>query len=147
MFRSSSYHTIDAKGRIIIPARFREVIRDNGGDVVWITRFEGCLYGFAVNEWQALEKKLLANQSESLRDFKRVFIGNACPCTCDKQERILIPPNLRQYAALEKDIALVGILEHFEIWNRERWDDKNENLDIELAKNGDVKEQLALMGL
>ena len=100
MFRGSSYHTLDAKGRIIIPARFRDVIRADGTDGLMISRMDSCLLGFPFNDWRKIEAKILAmaEKNENMRRFRRVFIGGAFECTCDKQDRILVPPSLRQYA-------------------------------------------------
>jgi MraZ protein len=69
-----------------------------------------------------------------MRRFRRVFIGGAYECTCDKQERILIPPMLREYAGFEKDIVLVGVLDHFEIWSRDTWEAENQALETDLKK-------------
>jgi MraZ protein len=100
MFRGSSYHTLDAKGRLIIPARFREVIRADGHDSVVVSRMDSCLLAYPFEEWQQLETKIMSqvDKSENMRRFRRVFIGGAHECNCDKQDRILIPPTLREYA-------------------------------------------------
>ncbi|MFH1156988.1 MAG: division/cell wall cluster transcriptional repressor MraZ [Pseudomonadota bacterium] len=146
MFRSSSFHTIDPKGRIIIPARFRDVIRGGGGEGVVVSNMDSSLYGYTFNQWREIEKKILAAKSEHMRQFKRFFLGNACECVCDKQERILIPPSLREYAGLDKDIVLVGVLDHFEIWSRERWDKENAKMAKEMEK-AEVREEIASLGL
>jgi len=126
MFRGSSFHTLDAKGRIIVPARFRDIIRANG-DGIMVSRMDSCLLAYTFPEWHQIESRILAlsEKSETMRRFRRVFVGGAFECTTDKQERILIPPTLRQYAELDKEIVLVGVLDHFEIWSRENWDSEN----------------------
>ena len=146
MFRSSSFHTIDPKGRIIVPARFRDYIRANGGNGIMISNIDYSLYAYTFNEWQNIEKKILSAKSQHMRQFKRFFLGNACECMCDKQERILIPQTLREYANLEKDIVLVGVLDHFEIWSRERWDNENRKMEKEMEKE-EVREAIASLGL
>ncbi len=148
MFRGSSFHTIDAKGRIIIPARFRDVIKADGADGVMISRMDSCLVGFPFNEWRKIEARILAmaEKSETMRRFRRVFIGGAFECSCDKQDRILIPPSLRQYAGLEKEIVLVGVLDHFEVWSRENWDDENLNLEEDMKKE-EVRNEIARLGI
>ncbi|MFO7883559.1 MAG: division/cell wall cluster transcriptional repressor MraZ [Desulfobacteraceae bacterium] len=146
MFRSSSFHTIDPKGRIIIPARFRDIIRAGGGDGVMVSNMDSSLYAYTFNEWRNIEKKILSAKSRYMRQFKRFFLGNACECLCDKQERILIPKTLRAYADLEKDIVLVGVLDHFEIWSRERWDKENLKMEKEMEKE-EVREEIASLGL
>lgn len=148
MFRGSSFHTIDAKGRLIIPARFRDVIRADGGERLMISRMDGCLVAYAIEEWRRIETRIqqLAQKSDSMRRFRRVFIGGAFDCNCDKQERILIPPMLREYAGLQKDIVLVGVLDHFEIWSREKWEQENQNLEADL-KQEEVRNEIASLGL
>ena len=81
-----------------------------------------------------------------MRRFRRVFIGGASHCLCDKQERILIPPPLRQYAELEKDIVLVGVLDHFEIWSRDKWDRENQCMEEDMKKEV-VRDEIAELGL
>lgn len=148
MFRGSSFHTIDAKGRIIIPARFRDVIREGGGEGVMVSRMDSCLVGYPYNEWNKIETRILsmAERNENIRRFRRVFIGGAFDCAWDKQERILIPPMLRQYAMLEKEIVLVGVLDHFEIWSRESWEDENLTMEKDMKKE-EVRNEIAKLGL
>ena len=148
MFRGSSYHTIDNKGRIIIPARFRDVIKLNGGDCVMVSRMDNCLVGFPMEEWRTIETKILsmAEKSGNIRRFRRVFIGGASACNCDKQDRILVPQALREYAELEKEIVLVGVLDHFEIWSRANWDLENTDLETDL-KNEEVRNEIAKLGI
>ena len=95
MFRGSSFHTIDSKGRIIIPARFRDVIKADGSYGVMLSRMDGALIAYTYDEWRKIENRILtlAEKSESMRRFRRVFIGGYFECPCDKQDRILIPQN------------------------------------------------------
>jgi len=148
MFRGSSFHTIDNKGRLIIPARFRHFIKSKDGDGVMISRMDNCLVAYPFKEWRNLENKILslAETSENMRRFRRVFIGGAFECTCDKQDRILIPQSLRQYADLDKEIVLVGVLEHFEIWAREKWERENIELEKDFKKE-EVRNEIAKLGL
>ncbi|MBF0301610.1 MAG: division/cell wall cluster transcriptional repressor MraZ [Desulfamplus sp.] len=146
MFRSSSFHTIDPKGRLIIPSRFRDYLRVSGSSGVMLTNMDRCLYGYTFNEWKEIEKKIISAKNIHLRHFKRFFLGNACECICDKQDRILIPQTLREYAEIDIDIVLVGVLDHFEIWSRSRWDEENSRMEQELEKP-EVKEEIAALGL
>ena len=148
MFRGYSYHTIDNKGRIIIPARFRDIIRLNGGDSVMVSRMDNCLVGFPFNEWRKIETKILvmAEKNDNMRRFRRVFIGGAFECSCDKQDRILVPPSLRQYAQLEKEIVLVGVLDHFEIWSRDSYDKETMILEKDMKKE-EVRNEIARLGI
>lgn len=147
MFRGSSFHTIDQKGRIIVPARFRDIIKADG-DGVMVSRMDKCLVAYTFDEWREIEIKILslAEKNDSMRRFRRVFIGGAFQCPCDKQERILIPPTLREYAAFDREIVLVGVLDHFEIWSRENWDKENSHMEADMKKE-DVRNEIAKLGL
>jgi MraZ protein len=144
MFRGSSSHTIDPKGRIIIPARYREVIKAGGTDGIMITGWDNCLYAYTQDEWRQQEKKILdfPEKSEAMRRFQRLFVGRAHDCKCDAQGRVLIPPMLKQYARLEKEIVLVGVLYRFEIWPREVWEQQDELMEKEL-RDGQVGQDIA----
>ena len=146
MFRSSSFHTIDSKGRIIIPARFRKVLQADDEYGIVVSNKDNCLYAYTFSEWRNLEKRILATKSVAMEKFKRFFLGNACPIKCDKQDRVLIPQSLREYAGIDKDIVLVGVLDRFEIWSRERWDAENQSMEEELKKE-EVREEIASLGL
>ncbi len=148
MFRGSSFHTIDAKGRIIIPARFRDLIRKDGAEGLMISRMDGSLVAYTMEEWSKIERRILslAQKSDSMRRFRRVFIGGAHQCACDKQERILVPPMLRQYAEFAREIVLVGVLDHFEIWARENWEKENLHMEEDMKKE-DVRNEIAALGL
>lgn len=148
MFRGTSFHTIDSKGRVIIPARFRDIIKNEDQDGVVVSRMDGTLYAYPFEEWRKIENKILslAEKSDSMRRFRRIFIGGAFECSCDKQDRILVPPALRQYAALEKDIVLVGALDHFEIWSVESWNAEIEQLEKD-SKKEDVRNEIAKLGI
>ncbi|MCF6246601.1 MAG: division/cell wall cluster transcriptional repressor MraZ [Desulfobacula sp.] len=146
MFRSSSYHTIDTKGRVIIPARFRNILKTDAVYGVVVSNMDDCLYAYTFTEWEKLEKRILAAKSGAMSNLRRFFLGNSCECYCDKQDRILIPKNLREYAQLEKDIVLVGNLDRIEIWSRTKWEDVNKQMELELKKE-EVKEERAFLGL
>jgi MraZ protein len=147
-FRGSSNHTIDAKGRLIIPARFKELIGNGGRPGVMVSKMDKCLVAYPFEMWEKIEERILelAERSDALRRFRRVFLGGAFECFCDKQDRILIPPSLRDYAVLTKEIILVGVLDHFEIWARDSWDKENALLDQDLQE-ADVRIQISRLGL
>jgi len=148
MFRGSSTHSLDAKGRLIIPSRFRDVIRADGADAVMVTRMDKSLFAYALTEWSKIENRILAlaEKSDHMRRFRRVFVGGAFECNCDKQGRVLIPPTLRNYAELDKEIVLVGVLDHFEIWSRENWDKENEVMEKDMLKE-EVRNEISRLGL
>lgn len=148
MFRGSSFHTIDSKGRLIIPARFRDIIRAGGGNGVMVSQLDKGLVAYTFEEWNKVENRILslAEKSENMRRFRRVFIGGASDCNWDKQGRILIPPTLRQYAELKKEIVLVGVLDHFEIWSRNNWDRENVDMEEDMKKE-EVRNEIARLRL
>ncbi len=146
MFRSSSFHTIDAKGRIIIPSRFRNILKSDKIYGVMVSNKDDCLYAYTFSEWEKVENKILSTKTNAMADFRRFFLGNSCECMCDRQDRILIPKSLREYANLAKDIVLVGNLDRFEIWDRGQWDKINKEMEQKLKKE-EVKEEIASLGL
>jgi MraZ protein len=147
VFRSSSFHSIDKKGRIIIPARFKSaLIKEQEKPGVMISNKDECLYAYTFAEWEKVESKILAAKTGNMAAFRRFFLGNSCECMLDSQDRILIPKSLREYACLEKEIVLVGNLDHFEIWNRNKWEEVNKKTEEKL-KEPEVREEIASIGL
>lgn len=148
MFRGQSYHTIDEKGRIIVPARFRHVITGSGAAAVMLAQLDGGLYAYTLPQWQLIENKILAmpRTTKEFRRFRRILIGGSSECRLDKQDRILVPPALREYAGLESEIALVGVLDHFEIWSRSRLDAEAGLLESDLDA-AEFAGQVAELGL
>lgn len=144
MFRGSSSHTIDAKGRVIIPTRYREVIKASGIDGLMITGWDGCLYAYTHEQWAQQEQKILhmREKDEAMRRFQRLFLGKAHDCRCDAQGRVLIPPMLKQYAGLEKEIVLTGVLYRFEIWSRDLWEQQGDLMEKDL-RDGPVEQKIA----
>jgi MraZ protein len=148
-FFGTSEHTIDEKGRIIIPARFRQALDALGSGGVVVAPMDKTLFVYSYDRWSEVSEKInsQAEKSDTMRRFRRFFIGNAADCPCDKQGRILVPSNLRGYAALEKDISLVGVTDHFEVWNREKWKKENALLEEEDMKKEEVRNEIAKLGL
>jgi len=115
-------HNIDAKGRMIVPAKFREEL----GESFIITKgLDQCLFVFPKSEWEKLDAKLSEQSLSNGRKIQRFFYGGMVDCEVDKQGRILIPANLREYASLEKDIVMVGLAKRAEIWSKTEWDKQN----------------------
>ena len=126
MFRGRSVHTLDAKGRIRIPTRFREVLTTRYEDRCIITNLDRCLIAYPLSEWEIIEQKLgeLSQVRQDVKAFQRFFISGAAECNFDKQGRILIPQTLREHASLERDVVLAGLLKSFEIWSKPLWDEE-----------------------
>jgi len=125
MFRGRSRHTLDSKGRLAIPARFKEVLEAAGDDCLVVTNQNNCLWAFTRNDWGVIEEKAasLPLMNKAADTYLRYFISGAVECPL-KQGRITIPLDLREIAGLEKDVVLVGELRRFEIWDKQRWDEE-----------------------
>lgn len=122
MFRGRSKHTLDSKGRLAIPVRFKEMLEQRSEDCLVVTSYDTCLWGYAREDWRKLERKVagLSQFDNSGIIFLRYFISGAEECPL-KNGRITIPQSLREVAGLEKEIALIGLLTRFEIWDRAKW--------------------------
>ncbi len=146
MFRGRYEHTIDSKGRISIPSKFREVLSEKYDDRLVITNFDQCLVAFPYEEWSALEQKVtsLSLLKKEVKTFLRFFYSSAMDCSIDKQGRLLIPPTLRDYAVLQKDVVLVGEGKKIEIWAKERWNDVVKKAQEDFDQIGDTLSGLGL---
>ena len=130
-------HSLDAKGRLIMPAKLRE---DMGEKFIITTGLDGCLFGFSMSEWEKFEDKLktLPITNKNARNFVRFFLSGATECELDKQGRFLIASKLREVANLDKDVTIIGAGTRIEIWDTAKWTEHNseENLSIEeIEKN------------
>lgn len=133
MFIGEYNHTIDTKGRLIVPSKFREAL----GDEFVVTKgLDGCLFVYPMEEWAVFTDKLkdLPLTKKDARQFSRFFLAGAALCEVDKQGRILIPAVLRDFAGLEKDAVLVGVSSRIEIWSRSNWE-RISDVDIEDMDN------------
>lgn len=142
MFMGEYSHTIDTKGRLIIPSKFREEL----GETFVVTKgLDGCLFVFSDEEWRAFEIKLksLPLTNKNARQFARFFVAGATPCELDKQGRVLLPATLREFAGLEKDVVLTGMLNRIEIWSKEKW---NENNSLDDVAMDEIAEQMTDLG-
>ena len=141
MFMGESNHTVDTKGRLIIPTRFRESL---GEEFVVTKGLDGCLFVYPQKAWEEFEEKLraLPLTRKDARTLVRFFVAGAATCELDKQGRILIPASLREFAGLEKDVVLAGVTNRVEIWSKDRWADVNTVGDMD-----SIAEQMAELGL
>lgn len=123
LFMGEYNHTIDAKGRIIVPSKFREAL---GEEFVVTLGLDGCLFLYPNEEWQSFVTQLKALPgNKEARQLQRYFMAGAATCEVDKQGRILIPAKLREQASLHKDIVFVGVLHKIEIWDKVKWEENN----------------------
>lgn len=137
MFMGEYHHNIDNKGRLIIPAKFREAL----GDEFVITRgLDQCLFGYSMNEWKHIEEKLktLPLTKKDARAFTRFFFSGATECEIDKQGRVNIASPLVNYAKLEKECVILGVSNRIEIWSKRQWEDyftESEDSFADIAEN------------
>jgi MraZ protein len=127
VFMGEYQHTLDGKGRLILPAK----IRDGLGDTFIATRgLDACIFIYTKEEWANFEGKLkqLSLMKREARAFSRIIFSGAAELEADKQGRVLLPPNLREYAKLEKDVVVIGVSTRVEIWNKDTWDLYNEHM-------------------
>ena len=141
MFMGEYNHTIDAKGRLIVPVKFREILGDN---FIVTKGLDGCLFVYPNDEWTRFEEKLksLPLTNKNARQFTRFFLAGAAACEVDKQGRILLPQVLREFASLEKDVVLVGVASRIEIWSTERWDESMNTYDGDMDEVAENMESL-----
>lgn len=146
MFKGQFIHGVDAKGRVAIPAKFREILNTHFDERLIVTHYDQCLWAYPVPVWQEFEKKIISLPQflEEVKVLQRVFVSAAAECPLDKQGRILLPPTLREYAGLNSEAVLVGMTQRIEIWSKSRWkrvfDDSQKKLES-------MQEKLAELGL
>ena len=143
VFYGEFQHTVDPKGRVIMPSSFREEL----GEKFIITKgLDECLFAYSKNEWANFEEKLksLSFASKDARAFTRFFFSSASECEADKQGRILIPQNLRVHAGLDKDIYVLGVSTRVEIWDKAKWQIYNEDDSL---KPDSIAEKMSMLGI
>lgn len=145
-FRGRSEHVLDAKGRLNIPTRFRDVLQQYESEQLMVTSWGSHLRAFPAIEWEILENKLLAKGREQpgLTSFVRLVVSGVTPCLPDKQGRILMPPTLRSETRIVKDVVLTGMLDYVEIWDKDAWLIETQSTRENFA---DYKESLARLGI
>ncbi|MBO1510525.1 MULTISPECIES: division/cell wall cluster transcriptional repressor MraZ [Metabacillus] len=137
MFMGEYHHTIDLKGRMIVPAKFR----DGLGETFVITRgLDQCLFGYPMSEWKQIEEKLkaLPLTKKDARAFTRFFFSGATECELDKQGRVNLATPLLQYAKLEKECVVIGVSNRIELWSKSNWESyvaEQEDSFEEIAEN------------
>lgn len=124
MFYGEYEHTIDKKGRLIIPSKFREAFKEYDVERFFITRgLDRCLFMFTENEWKSQESKFksISFTKSEARKFNRLYFAGASQIECDKQGRILIPKFLKDYAGIKRDVMIIGVSNRIEVWSQEAW--------------------------
>lgn len=151
MYRGLNAITLDAKGRMIIPTRYRLRLQDtcSGQVVVTIDTEEPCLLMYPMPEWETIEAKITALSSfnQTTRRIQRLLLGHATELELDGSGRLLLPPPLRQYANLEKDVMLVGQGKKIEIWSEALWLENRDKWLAERANDGDLPSELQNLSL
>lgn len=146
MFRGRYQHTIDPKGRLSVPARFRDVLAQGSGELVVVPN-DHALEIHPLEEWGRIEEKLKEQSmfNPEIRDISRLYVSRAMDVSLDAAGRILIPPDVRQQAGLQRDVTLLGGgLRHFEVWDRQRFEEYERTRDNRLPT---LFEKLASLGV
>lgn len=134
-------HSLDAKGRLIMPSK----LRDDIGEKFIITKgLDGCLFAFSIEEWKIFEQKLrsLPISNKDARAFSRFFFAGAMDCEIDKQGRFLISSNLRDFAGLTKEVVIVGMDSRIEIWSKDKWQKCDEDISAD-----EIAEKMEMLGI
>ena len=137
-FRGTSDHSLDDKGRLSLPSRFKEEMRHYESDILMITLWgEKHLRVYPLSEWEELEDKLRSCRDENVdvSELLRYLIGTVTECPLDKQGRLLLPQGLRNLVNLQKDIVLIGMTDWIEIWNKESWMVNHQEIHKEMGRN------------
>jgi MraZ protein len=143
LFYGEYQHTVDPKGRVIVPSKFR----DGLGEKFIVTKgLDNCLFLYSSEEWANLETKLksLPFTDKDVRSFARFFFAGAAECEVDKQGRVNIPQNLREYAGIEKDVCIIGVSARVEIWDKDKWNKycNDDNISAE-----QIAEKMSMLGI
>jgi MraZ protein len=143
LFYGEYQHTIDPKGRVIMPSKFREGL----GERFIVTKgLDNCLFAYSSEEWNNLETRLrtLPFTDKDVRAFIRFFFAGATECEVDKQGRILIPQNLREYAGLDKELYVIGVSTRVEVWEKVKWESYSGDENMSPDK---IAEKMAMLGI
>lgn len=147
-FTGKHYYTVDEKGRLIIPAPYRDILSSNYSPKLYLANdlFDRCIHIYPYEEWTKLEEKvrLLPKMLEEVRLFMRRVVASAQECVIDKQGRILIPASLREDAGISGDVAIVGEIDKIALWDRREWDSA---IDLSKTDRRAIEERLAAHGL
>ena len=124
MFYGEYIHSIDRKGRLILPSRFREAAKESGVERFFLTRgLDRCIFMFGEEEWRSQEQKFkgMSFTKQEARSFNRMFFAGAVDVVPDRQGRFIIPPYLKDFANIRRDTMVIGVSNRIEIWDSETW--------------------------
>lgn len=143
MFIGEYRHSLDSKNRLIMPAKFRDEL---GSSFVITKGLDNCLFIYSGEEWRNIENKLkaLPMTNKDARAFVRFFFAGATECEIDKQGRVLIPSNLKEFARIDKDVVIIGVSTRLEIWSVDEWNKFNNDANISYE---DVAEKMSQLGI
>ena len=151
MFRGVNSLSLDAKGRMAMPSKYRErlLAQCNGQMIVTVDRSDACLLLYPLPEWEDIERKLvrLGNLNPQARRLQRLLIGHATEVELDTNGRILLPPPLREFAQLDKRIALTGQGNKFEIWDEQTWSEQRDTWIASDDQNAELSAELESLSL
>jgi MraZ protein len=146
VFKGRYPHTIDEKGRLSIPSKFREVLQSRGQNILILTDIDACIAAYPLDEWTKLEERIRGQSGfqQDIWDFLRLFYSASEECTLDGQGRILTPPQHRERAGLTREVMIVGVLNRIEIWSKERWEQFLASSPVSFK---DIASKLAQLGI
>ncbi len=150
MFRGANKLTLDVKGRLAMPTRYRERLQERcGGKLVVTIDRDQCLLIYPYPDWEELERKLmkLPSLNEQARRLQRLMVGHATELDLDGSGRILLPPGLREYGLLDRDVMLVGQGLHFELWDEKRWNERRDEWLANPASAANLPAELETLSL
>lgn len=141
MFMGQYSHSIDDKGRLIMPSKYREQL---GKEFIMAKGSDGCLFVYSLDEWKHIEERVqqMALNGKEGRKFMRGFFSSATSLELDKQGRVVVPGVLREYAKLKKDVELIGSVSRIEIWDRDNWKAYMDDVDMDELSDYVAKEGL-----
>ena len=126
MYIGEYFHSLDEKGRVNFPAKLREEL---GNEFVLTKGLDGCLSAYSKEQWERIGEKVAGLPTAKARDLKRFMFSSAAAVVPDKQGRVLISQNLRDYADIIKDVAVIGASDHVEVWNKDKWTERSSAMD------------------
>jgi MraZ protein len=151
MFRGATELTLDSKGRLALPTRYRERVAERCGGRLIVTIHPGgeCLLVYPLPDWEALEHKLmqLPNLRPDAQRVQRLLVGHAADLELDSHGRMLLPANLRAFAALSRDVELIGQGSHFELWDEKRWTERRDEWLNSKATSSELPPELESLTL